>query len=190
MPRSCFKISDTTAFGISFQFSHCQSLIFVDCSPHTFNILRCSACSPFRMWITFKRFSAIFEAFTPHFYLHRTHCIIPESLLNHPNSFCGGMFELYAKFDADSLLYSLSHFQCNGHTVHMLTQQHLPPPLTSTVKSLFPCAYSSPVSLATRLHPCRANCSRYINNGWTYSRQTSFKKSRASFKESYGMEYK
>ena len=55
-------------------------------------------------------------------------------LLNHPNSFCRGMFKLNAKFDADSLLYSLSHFKCDGHTVHMLTQQHRWPPLSSTVK--------------------------------------------------------
>ena len=55
-------------------------------------------------------------------------------LLNHPNSFCRGMLKLNAKFDADSLLYSLSHFECDDHTVHMLTQWHLPPPLTGTVK--------------------------------------------------------
>ena len=41
----------------------------------------------------------------PHFYLPCTHCIIPESLLNHPNSFCEGMFKLNTKSDADSLLY-------------------------------------------------------------------------------------
>ena len=79
------------------------------------------------------------------------------SLLNHPNSFHRGMFKLNVKFDADSLFYSLSHFECDGHTVHMLTQQHLPPPLTSTVKSsLFTHAHSSPLSLAARLHRCRA----------------------------------
>ena len=54
--------------------------------------------------------------------------------LNHPNSFCRGMSKLNTKFDADSLLYALSHFECECHTVHMLTQWHLPPPLTSTVK--------------------------------------------------------
>ena len=37
------------------------------------------------------------------------------------------MFKLNAKFDADSLLYSLSHFKCNGPTVHMFTQRHLLP---------------------------------------------------------------
>ena len=74
-------------------------------------------------------------------------------LLNHLNSFCGGMFKLNAKFDVDSLLYSLSHFECDGHTVHMLTQWCLLPPLTSTVKSsLFTHAHSSPLSLAARLH--------------------------------------
>ena len=52
------------------------------------------------------------------------------------------MFKLNSKFDADLLLYLLSHFECDGHTVHMLTQWRLLPPLTSTVKlSLFMHAY-------------------------------------------------
>ena len=76
-------------------------------------------------------------------------------LLIHPNSFRWGMFKLNAKFDTDSLLYSLSHFKCNGHTIHMLTQWHLLPPLTSPVKlSLFMHACSSPLSLAARLPRC------------------------------------
>ena len=59
-------------------------------------------------------------------------------LLNHPYSFCRGMFKLSAKFDVDSLPYLLGHFECDNHTVHMFTQQHLVPPLTRTVKlSLF-----------------------------------------------------
>ena len=78
------------------------------------------------------------------------------------------MFKLNAKFDADLLLYSLSHFECDSHTVHMLTQQHPLSPLTSTVKSsLFMHAHFSPLSLAARLHRCHTNCSRYSNNGWT-----------------------
>ena len=81
---------------------------------------------------------------------------------------------LNAKFDANSLLYSPSHFECNGHTVHTLTQ-YLLPPLTSTVKlSLFTHAHSSPPSLAARLHRCHTNHSRYINNGWTFSGQTCY----------------
>ena len=104
-----------------------------------------------------------------------THCIIPESLLSHPNSFSGGIFKLNAKFDADSLLYSLSHFVCDYHTVHMLTQQCLLPPLTNTVKlSLFTHVHSSPLSLAARLHRCHTNHSHYINDDWTFSRQTSY----------------
>ena len=132
---------------------HYQSLIFVDSSPYRFHILRCSAyCSPSRMWITFNGFSIIFEVFVPHFYSHCTPCIIPKSLLNHQNSFCGGMFKLNEKFDADSLLYSLSHLD-HGHTVHMLTQRHLLPPLTSAMKSsLFMHEHSHPLSLAARLH--------------------------------------
>ena len=39
------------------------------------------------------------------------------SLLSHLNSFHGGMFKLNPKFDADLLLYSLNHFECDGHTV-------------------------------------------------------------------------
>ena len=35
------------------------------------------------------------------------------------------MIKLNTKSDADLLFYLLSHFECNGHTVHMLTQQHL-----------------------------------------------------------------
>ena len=70
---------------------------------------------------------------------------------------------------ADSLFFSLSHFEWDGHTVHMLTQQCLPSPLTSTVKSsLFMHAHSSSLSLAARLHWCQANHPHYINNGWTF----------------------
>ena len=95
------------------------------------------------------------------------------SLLNYLNSFHRGKFKLNTKFDADSLLYFLSHFECNGlnATLYMLTQWHLPPPLTSTVKSsLFTHAHSSLLSLAARLHGCRAFCYHYITNGWTLSR--------------------
>ena len=89
-------------------------------------------------------------------------------LLNHLNSLRRGMFKLNTKFDAALLLYSLSHFECDSHIVHMLTQQHLPPPLTSTVKSsLFIDVHSSPLCLAARLYGCHANHSCYINNGWT-----------------------
>ena len=55
-------------------------------------------------------------------------------LLNHPNSFCGRMPKLNEKFDVGSLLYSLSHSECDGHTAHMLTQWCLLSPLTSTMK--------------------------------------------------------
>ena len=90
-------------------------------------------------------------------------------LLHLLNSFCKWMFKLNTKFDADSLLYSLSHFECNGHTVHMLTQQCLSPPLTRAVKSsLFTHVHSSPLSLAARLHRRHTNHCRCINNGWTF----------------------
>ena len=34
--------------------------------------------------------------------------------------------------------------------------------------------HSSPLSLPVRLHRCCTNCSCYINNGWTFSGQTSY----------------
>ena len=80
------------------------------------------------------------------------------SLLNHLSSFRRGMFKFNTKLDADSLLYSLNYFECNSHTVHMLSQQCLLSPLTNTVKSaLFIYVQSSPLSLAARLHRCHAN---------------------------------
>ena len=39
-------------------------------------------------------------------------------LLNPLNGFCRGKFKLNAKFYAESLLCSLSNFECDGHTVH------------------------------------------------------------------------
>ena len=104
-----------------------------------------------------------------------TSCPQLWGLLTHPNSFCGGLFKLNAQFNADSLLYLLGDFECDGHTVHMLTQWHLLPSLTSTMtSSLLRNVHSSPLSLAASLHSCRTNHSRYVNNGWTFTRQTSY----------------
>ena len=97
------------------------------------------------------------------------------SLLNHLNSFCGEMFKLNSKFGSDSLLYSLIHFEYDSHTVHLLTQWCLSPPLTSTEKSsLFTRVHSRPHSLAARLHCCGANSSCYINNCSTFSWHTLY----------------
>ena len=50
-----------------------------------------------------------------------------------------------------SCYLSRNHFEWDGHAVHMPTQWHLLPPLTSTVKSLlFTHEHSSPLSLAAR----------------------------------------
>ena len=85
------------------------------------------------------------------------------------------MFKLKTKFNADSLFYSVSHLECDDHTIHMLTQLCLPPPLTSTMKSpLFTHAHSSPLSLAAKLYQCCANSTCYINIGWTSSGQALF----------------
>ena len=178
MPRSCVKISDTVVFGIckSASSSHTVNdppLLIAACTHSTFSgvqlvegFLECGSLSTDSQ-ASLKHFGTLLSA------LHSLHR--PKSLLNHPNSFCRGMFKLNAKFDADSFLYSLSHFECDGHTVHMLIQRCLLPPLSGTVKSsLFTHAHSSPLSLAARLHRCCANDSHYSNNGWTFSRWTSY----------------
>ena len=110
--------------------------------------------------------------------LSRWNCQSPVAhscgLLNHPKNFHERMFTLNTKFDEDFLLYLLGHFECDGHTVHMLTSRCRPSPPTSTVKSsLFTHAHSSPLSLAARLHWCRENHSCYVNSVLTFSRQTS-----------------
>ena len=90
-------------------------------------------------------------------------------LLNHLNSFCGGMSKLNVKFDADLLLYLLSHFEYDSHTVYMLTQWHLPLPLTSTVKSsLSMHAHSSPLLLAAKLYQYHSNCSFMLTMAWLF----------------------
>ena len=91
--------------------------------------------------------------------------------LNHPKGFCGGMFKLNAKFDADSLLYLLSYFECNSHTVHMLTHQC--PHWLVQWSCHCSHAHSSPLSLTARWHRCCANSSHDIKNGWTFSWKTS-----------------
>ena len=64
-----------------------------------------------------------------------------------------------------SCYLSRNHFEWDGHAVHMPTQWHLLPPLTSTVKSLlFTHAHSSPLSLAASLHQYCANCLVDINH--------------------------
>ena len=79
-------------------------------------------------------------------------------------------------------MQNLMQIPCSTHsvifnamaTVHMLTQWHLPPPLTRTVKvSLFTHAHSSPLSLAAKLHQCDTNRS-LTNDGWTFTRQASY----------------
>ena len=95
-------------------------------------------------------------------------------LLNHPNSFQGGMFKLNTIFDADLLLYMLiliamaTQYTCSLSGIYL-------PPLTNTVKSsLFTHVYSSPLSLAAKLHRYHTNHSCHITNGWTFSMQTSY----------------
>ena len=92
---------------ISFYFSHCQLPTFDDCSPYTFNILRCwlvVGLPELGLLSTGSQPSLKHLCHTLQMYC--IHCIIPNSLLNHPNC--------KSKYDADSSLFSLSHSECNG----------------------------------------------------------------------------
>ena len=98
----------------------------------------------------------------------------PTESSNHPNSFHGGMFKLNAKFDVDSLLYCLIHFERNGpHSTHAHSTVSTAPTVSEVV-IVHTCAHSSPLSLAARLYQCRTNHSSYSNNAWAFSRQTSY----------------
>ena len=55
-------------------------------------------------------------------------------LLNHPNNFYRWMFKFNEQFYW--VIALLSHFECDSHTGHRLTQQRLLPPLTSTVSEV------------------------------------------------------
>ena len=112
----------------------------------------------------------------------QVHCY--DEAANHqlPIAAAFWMISIVFAEECPNLMQNLMQIHCSTHSVilnamatpgHMLTQQYLPPPLTSTLKSsLFTHVHSSPLSLAARLHWCCANRSHYINNGWTFSRQT------------------
>ena len=80
---------------------------------------------------------------------------------------------LMAKFNADSLLYSLSDFECDSHTVHMLIQGiYHPHWLVSEVIIVHACTFQSTL-LGCQFTSMSHTCS-HINSGWTLSGQTSY----------------
>ena len=114
MPGSCVEISDTEASGTPRSAS----------SPHTVSHRSVLTAARPRSAVSGallaaglpERGSLPTDSRPPRKRLCRTHCIVPECLLSHPRGFHGGMFKLYAKPDADSLLYSLSRFEHDSHT--------------------------------------------------------------------------
>ena len=110
MPRSYIRISDPVVFGIprsaasSCTVSHWYLLITAP--------LHIQNSQVFFLLYAFQNMDHFQQTLdhlwnVSHFYFCCTYCIIPESLLNHLNSFCGRMFKLNTKFDADLLLCSL-----------------------------------------------------------------------------------
>ena len=149
MPRSCVKFSDMVGFGIprSASNSHtvsCLSFLIAACTCSTFSGVLLVGGLPERgslstdSWPSFKHLC------------HASICaaLIASSLKAFWTTWIVSAEEcskLNAKFDADSLFYSLSHFECDGHTVHMLTQQCLLPPTDyySEVIIIHTCTFQS-----------------------------------------------
>ena len=90
-------------------------------------------------------------------------------LLNYPNSFCRGMFKLNAKFDADLLLYLLSHLECHAHSMASTASTDK----CSEVVIVHARAFQSTL-LGCQVHQGCTNHFPYINNGWTFSRQATY----------------
>ena len=118
---------------------------------------------------------------------HEQVCCPDEAASNPlPTAVAFWIIRIVSMEECSSLMQNLMQIHCSTYSVilNVLATQYtcslngehgLPPPLTSTVKSsLFMRVHSSPLSLAARLHWCYANCSRYINNGWTFSGQASY----------------
>ena len=95
-----------------------------------------------------------------------------RNLLNHPNSFHGGLFKLNEKSDAN-------HCSTCSVILSMMATRY-----TSSLDSVYcphwlvqwrhHCSHSSTLSSAARLHQCHTNHSHHINNGYTFSGQTSY----------------
>ena len=126
MPRSCIKILNTVVFGIprsassSCTVSH-QSLLTTAHTHWTFWGILLIAGLPEHGSLSADSWPSLYLCHTL-FVLH--HYIIPESLLNNPNSLHEGMFKLNAKSDADSLLYSVilnvmaTQYTCSFNSVY------------------------------------------------------------------------
>ena len=179
MPRSCIKILDTVVSGIPRSPS---SSLTVTC----LSLLPIRTHSIFSGDLLFQAFQSLdhFQQILNHlwsifatllFVLHSLHH--PWNLLNYLNSFCRVMVKLNAKFDADLLLCLLSHFECYNHTIHVLTQWHLLP--NGQVQCTSHCSHMCiPVHrpwLSGHVNIAQ-NILHYINNGWTFSRQSSYVK--------------
>lgn len=107
-----------------------QSLIFIDHSPQLFNIPR------YCLWKAFQNMVVSLM------YLDFIHWIIPKSLHNQLNSFCGWiLFKFYSKFHVDLQIYSHLHWECDGHTVNTLTQQLIE--LSNKLMTVHTCAERS-----------------------------------------------
>ena len=137
MPWSWIKILDTAVFGIprSAASSHTVSHDICWLQPIHIQLLRCSAhCRPSRTWIIFNYSWPSLKDLC--------HIFICAALIaSSPKALwiiwivsageCSSLCKIWRRFIA---LLALIHFECDGHTVHMLTQSRLLP-LTSTVKS-------------------------------------------------------
>ena len=130
-----------------------NSPVFVGYSLDTFNMLRCSACCrPSRMWITFYRLSAIFEAFVSPFNLCCTHYIIPKAFWTTwiiSAKECSSLTTIWCRFAA---LHFQSFWMWGPHITRAHSIVFTNPTDCYGKSSLFTHAHSSPLTLAARLY--------------------------------------
>ena len=120
--------------------------------------------------------------------LHETWCVSGCVVMNLPVTSCPFLWpsesSIQSMEECSSLMQNLMQTHCSTRSV-ILNATATPytcslngvycPHWVSTMKlTLFMHLHSSPFSLAARLHQWCANRSCYINNGSTFSRQTSY----------------
>ena len=115
--------------------------------------------------------------------MHEWACC-PDEAANHqlPIDAAFWIIQVVSSEECSRLMQNRMQTHCSIHSVilNVIATQYTCPlngvswPHSLVQSSLFTHAHSSPLSLAARLHWCCTNHSHYINNRWTFSRQTLY----------------
>ena len=177
MPRFCIKISDTVVFGSprsassSHTVSH-RSLLIAACTRSTFSGVFLITSLPEHGSLSTDSWPSL---------KCLCHTFVRAALIaSSPKAFW--VILIVSTEECSSLMQNLMQIHyCTYSVILNVTATHYTCSLNSVYHPHWLVQWSRhcsqmhlPVSLAARLHQCRANCSHYINNGWTFSGQTSY----------------